>query len=107
MMLEADPAELKDAIEKKHGGTATLSQAVAVHEVFRGPMVWDGLVHVFDLENHPSGSRVYAWAEPFGPEGNERRYWTILHGGPVQSPADAIRASISLRQAKRSAPKKR
>ena len=106
MILESDPTELKDAVEKKHGGMATHSGAVAVHEVLRGPMVWEGIVHVFDLEGHLEASRVYAWAEPFGPDGNERRYWVILHSGPVLSPAAAVRASFILRQAKRSPPKK-
>ena len=100
MILEADPAELKEAVEAKHGSKATFLQAVPVHYAFRGPMVWEGVVHVFDLEGHPRASRVYAWAEAFGPEGKERRYWAILHEGPVQAPMDAIKASILHRQAK-------
>jgi len=48
-MVEVDDRQLKEAIEAQHGGTATLAQSVPVRETFEGKMVWEGVVHVFDL----------------------------------------------------------
>ena len=57
---------LKDAIERTHGGTATLAQSVPVHETWQGQTVWEGTVHVFDLAGHPIATRAYAWPFPAG-----------------------------------------
>ncbi|MBS0386164.1 MAG: hypothetical protein JSS00_12535 [Proteobacteria bacterium] len=92
--MEVDPEQLREAIESQHGGTATLVQAVPVHEVFQGETVWEGVVHVFDLEGHPTASRAYAWSHLVGDEGERRRFFAVLHAGPVKSPADAVRAAI-------------
>jgi hypothetical protein len=62
--------ELKHAIETQHGGTATLAQSVPVRETFKGEPVWEGVVHVFDLEGHPEATRAYAWPSPI--EGSRR-----------------------------------
>jgi hypothetical protein len=86
-------AELGGAIEAQHGGTATLAQTVPVHETFWGQVVWDGVVHVFDLEGHPTATRAYAWSSPV--EGsNKRRFFAVLHAGAIKSPLDAVRAAI-------------
>jgi hypothetical protein len=50
---KADTVELRKAIESQHGGTATLAQSVPVRETFEDQPVWEGIVHVFDLEGHP------------------------------------------------------
>jgi hypothetical protein len=84
---------LKRAIESQHGGTATLAQSVPVKETHAGAVVWEGIVHVFDLKGHPTASRAYAWSSPI--EGSDkRRFFAVLHQGPVKSPADAVRAAI-------------
>jgi len=84
---------LKDAVESMHGGTATLAQSVRVHETFNGQVVWDGIVHVFDLEGHPTATRAYAWSSPV--EGSDkRRFFAVLHLGGIRSPQDAVRAAI-------------
>src|ERR1700730_14129431 len=89
--------ELKLAIEAQHGGTATLVQAVPVKETFEGQTVWDGVVHVFDLEGHPKATRAYAWSSPI--EGStKRRFFAVLHIPPITSPLDAVRAAIVAEQ---------
>jgi hypothetical protein len=51
------------------------------------------LLIVFDLKGHPRASRVYAWSSPI--EGStKRRFFAVLHQGPVKSPVDAVRAAI-------------
>jgi hypothetical protein len=54
----SDPvaSELKRAVESHHGGTATLAQSVPVKETHAGAVVWEGVVHVFDLAGHPTAS---------------------------------------------------
>lgn len=85
--------ELRQCVEVQHGGRATLAQSVPVHETFEGCPVWDGLVHVFDLEGHPSATRAYAWSSPI--EGSDkRRFFAVLHLGGIRSPLDAVRAAI-------------
>jgi hypothetical protein len=69
-MKEADTVELRKAIESQHGGTATLAQSVPVRETFEDQPVWEGIVHVFDLEGHPIATRAYAWSSPI--EGSDK-----------------------------------
>ncbi|MDQ6701903.1 MAG: hypothetical protein M3Z96_01750 [Pseudomonadota bacterium] len=64
-----------------------------VCETFKGWKVWEGVVHVFELEGHPKATRAYAWSSPI--EGSaKRRFFAVLHMGPIKSPLDAVRAAI-------------
>ena len=90
--MEVDATELKRAVEAQHGGTATLVQAVPVHEVFERETVWIGSVHVFDLAGHPYAKRAYAWSSER--DGGKRRFYAVLHMGPVTGPIEAVRAAI-------------
>jgi hypothetical protein len=55
--------------------------------------VWEGIVHVFNLEGHPKATRAYAWSSPI--EGStKRRFFAVQHVGPIKSPVDAVRAAI-------------
>jgi hypothetical protein len=92
-MKEVSVDQLIEAIEGLHGGKARLAQSVSVREQSGDMVVWEGIVHVFDLEAHPSASRAYAWSSPI--EGSDkRRFYAVLHVPPVSSPADAVRAAI-------------
>jgi hypothetical protein len=53
-MAEVESDQLRETVEKMHGGTATLSQSVPVRETFEGNTVWEGVVHVFRLEGRPN-----------------------------------------------------
>ncbi len=92
-MVKAETADLKRAIQSQHGGTATLAQSVPVCETFEGQPVWEGVVHVFDLSDHPKAARAYAWSSPI--EGSDkRRFFSVLGIPPIMSPIDAVRAAI-------------
>ena len=92
-MSEVSPDELKRAVESQHGGTATLVQSVPVHEEHGGQVVWEGVVHVFDLAGYPNASRAYAWSSPI--EGStKRRFFAVLRIAPINTPRDAVRAAI-------------
>jgi hypothetical protein len=96
-MIEACILELKRTVESQHGGTATLAQSVPVKETHAGAVVWEGAAHVFDPAGHPTASRAYAWSSPI--EGStKRRFFAVLHQGPVKSPVDAVRAAIVAEQ---------
>jgi hypothetical protein len=89
----ASVGQLQEAVEAQHGGLARLREAVLVSEEHAGHPVWQGIVHVFDLEGHPTATRAYAWSSPI--EGStKRRFYAVLHVPPVSSAADAVRAAI-------------
>ncbi len=84
---------LKRVVESQHSVRATFVTVDPVHEAFEGKTVWEGEVHVFDLEGHPSATRAYAWSSPI--EGSDkRRFYAVLHLGGIRSPLDAVRAAI-------------
>lgn len=96
-MTEVVSDELRTAVENMHHCSARLAQSVPVSETFNGAAVWEGIVHVFDLEGHPTASRAYAWSSPI--EGSDkRRFFAVLHLGPVTGPAEAVRAAIVAEQ---------
>jgi hypothetical protein len=84
---------LQRAVERMHTCKATLAQSVPVTETFEGKTVWEGVVHVFDLTGHPKATRAYAWSSPIE-GGDKRRFFAVLHQGPVTSPVEAVRAAI-------------
>src|ERR1700689_4919404 len=96
-MAEVEANKLKQAVEKMHGGTAKLVQSVPINEKFRKDTVWQGVVHVFDLAGNPQATRAYAWSSPV--EGStKRRFFSVLHIGPITGPVEAVRAAIVAEQ---------
>jgi len=92
-MKEVIPNELRDAVQNQHGCTATLHEVVNVQERHGDSIVWDEIVHVFDLTNHPKATRAYAWSSPIDGS-NKRRFYAVLHLGGIRSAQDAVRAAI-------------
>ena len=91
--MEVNQNALKEAIEKTHGGKANFLEAVPVSESFHGEPVWQGIVHVFQLEGHPTATKCYAWSSPIE-NTSKRRFNTVLQIRPINSPTDAVRAAI-------------
>ena len=92
-MIDVAPDHLQQAVERMHHCTARLAQSVPVKETHGDATVWEGLVHIFDLEGHPTAPRAYAWSSPI--EGSDkRRFFAVLHQGPVKSPVEAVRAAV-------------
>jgi hypothetical protein len=91
--IEVEADQLREAVERTHGGKAALAQSVPVREIFDDKPVWEGVVHVFDLADNPKATRAYAWSSPI--EGSvKRRFFAVLHIPPITSPAEAVRAAI-------------
>jgi len=83
--------ELQDIIRKTHGCESRYVESVPVKETFRGQTVWEGIVEVFDLVEHPEASRCYAWGHHAD---KQSRYVAVLKLPPVDSPLAAVRASV-------------
>jgi len=83
----------QEAVQKLHKCRAKFRKVVHVVERFEGQIAWEGDVHVFGLEGHPTASRCYAWSSTI--EGSKiRKFYAVLHVPPVTSPLEAVRASI-------------
>jgi hypothetical protein len=92
-MDEAGNEALREAIKHTHGVEATLLESVPVKEVFQGHVVWDGEVQVFEMVDHPTAKRAFAWS--YATEGARRRFYTVLAAGPVTDAVTAVRAAIA------------
>lgn len=92
-ILTQEPDQLLVAVETQHSCRATLSQTVPVREAFQGQAVWEGVVHVFDLKDHPTATRAYAWSSAIDGS-KKRRYYAVLGIGAIKTPLDAVRAAI-------------
>jgi len=92
--MEVSADQLKQAVESQHGGKAALVDVLPLKETWKGQTVWEGVVHVFDLEGHPRATRAYAWSHLVGDAGERRRFFAVLHLGGIRSPLDAVRAAI-------------
>jgi len=93
-MSDVSVDQLRQSVEGQHGGKAVLVEAVPVKETWQGKTVWEGVVHVYDLEGHPRATRAYAWSHLVGDTGERRRFYAVLHLGGIRSPLDAVRAAI-------------
>ena len=92
-MTKDEATYLQQAVERQYDGHATLTQTVPVRETFQGRPVWEGVVHVFDLEGHPAATRAYAWSSAIDGS-DKRRYYAVLGIGAIKTPLDAVRAAI-------------
>ena len=86
-MNEQPIPTFQKAIEATHGCRSVLRERVEVHEEFEGETVWQGVVLVFDLLDHPTAVTCYAWSV-------DQRVTAVLHAAPVDSPQAAVRAAI-------------
>lgn len=90
---EASIEALVKAILDLHGCKATWIESVPVREVFEGDTVWEGVVQVFDLQDHPKATRCYAWSHGLE-NSKKRRFFAVLDQGSVDSAQAAVRAAI-------------
>ena len=91
--MEVEASEIKKAVERLHGCSASIREIAQVKEEFHGQIVWEGIVYVFGLTGHPQANICYAWSSPI--EGSEKRkFYAVLNIPPVDSPLKAVQASI-------------
>ena len=75
------------AIQATHSAKPRLLGRERVEEVFQGGPRWQGEVLVFELVDHPSATRCYAWEV-------DGKVTSILGEGTVDSAIAAVRAFI-------------
>jgi hypothetical protein len=83
-------ARLQTTIQHLHQCAAVYRETVPVREEFRGDVVWEGNVEVFDLTGHAYAKRCYAWSY-----GEPEEIITILHLPPVSDPHSAVKVGVS------------
>jgi hypothetical protein len=86
--------DLRDVIRILHGVESTHLESVPVKEVFNGETVWEGIVEVFTLHEHPKANTAYAWTHATDDPANPKRHVTVLQIPPAVSPITAVRAAI-------------
>ncbi len=91
---DKDIEALQQAVEGLHNCKAIYKEKTHVTEKFKGDVVWDGDVYVFELKDHPKAKLAYAWPSPVKGS-NKTRFYAVLHADPVKSAKDAVRASIA------------
>ena len=91
-MEEAYANQLKRVIETQHGAKSTFVKSVRIHRPVEGQANWDGLVHVFDLNNHPKAKRAFAWSSPISGSGKPR-YFAVLQMDAITTPIRAVKAA--------------
>src|SRR5687768_15943882 len=84
--------QLEREIRDQHGCVSTHDDSIDVNETFKSTTVWQGAIEVFSLVNHPTGKTAYAWS--YKNEAGKMRYIAVLKIPPINSPIDAVRASI-------------
>jgi hypothetical protein len=90
---DISPAELAMHVERLHRVLARYLGSVAVKETQGDRTVWEGVVSMFSLKDHPSGAtKAYAWTYPTA--GGKRRIIAMLEISPVNDAATAVRTVI-------------
>ncbi len=93
MRLSNSQRAIQKAIRDLHGCESTHVEAVPLAETFQGQTVWEGTVYVFDLIDHASASRAYAWSHAVD-DSEKRRYVAVLHQGARGLAGGRVRAAI-------------
>lgn len=86
--------KLRDVIRRVHGVDSEHVYSLPIKEEVGGQTVWEGVVEVFNLEDHSTASRVYAWMHQTDELG-QPRHVTVLHLHPIKSARDAVKAAIA------------
>jgi hypothetical protein len=87
--------ELQHAIKDVHGVDSRHLQSVPYREVFRGQLVWDGTVEVFEAIGHPHATRVYAWGYRPKSSSSRQQVVAVLGLPPVDSVATAVKVGVA------------
>lgn len=91
-MDDVNAGQLKRVIQVQHGVASTLVKSVKVHRAGAKQDHWDGVVHIFDLKDHPNAKRAFAWSSQFA-GGRQPRFFAVLQSGQVATPVQAIKAA--------------
>ncbi len=83
-------ADLKAVVEQQHDCLALFRHAELIEETFNGEVAWKHEVATFDVTGNALANVCYAWREE-----RSRRTYAVLGVEGIDSPRDAVRASIA------------
>ena len=86
--MSARIKRLRDAVQAEHGCMAAHVESVPVLEKSGGQTLWQGVVEVFKLLNHPRAKRCFAW---FTSDQDDGPCTTVLEIPPVDSARAAVK----------------
>ena len=81
---------LQLVIHQLHGAASIHVESIHVLETFKGQTVWEGVVEVFELRNHPRATRAYAWSHGTG---HEEKLTAVLEVPPVKDVLTAVQVN--------------
>ena len=93
VMTEDESFHLKQMIERSYGCASSLIQSVRIRETIGETMTWEGIVHVFELIDHPKAIRAYGWFSSIN-GGEKRRPHAVLHSPHMSSPRKAVQTVL-------------
>jgi hypothetical protein len=82
---------LQERIRTADGCKSRHVRSVPIHEMHAGRTIWQGVVEVFELQDHRTAELAYAWSY----EGDDGRPvdTVVLGVPPINGPQDAVRAA--------------
>jgi hypothetical protein len=87
----ANANDLIRVIKSQHGAEGTFTRSVRV-QATGSCSDWDGLVHIFDLKDHPNAKRAFAWSLRI--TGTPQcRFFAVLQSGRIATPLQAVKAA--------------
>lgn len=93
-MDDVDAGLLKRVIQAQHGVASSFLKSVRVHRATAKQDEWDGLVHIFDLKDHPNSRRAFAWSSRIS-GGAQPRFFAVLQSGQIATPLQAVKAATA------------
>ena len=88
--------ELAQAITAMHECGCSHFGTEKVIEKHQGDVVWEGVVEVYQLTDHPEAKIAYGWG--WEDDAGEIQYIGILKAKHIESASDAVKAAIASRQ---------
>ena len=85
---------LQKAIRDLHGCDSAHLASIPVLETFVSKTVWEGIVELFTLLDHPKAKEAYAWS--YKTDDGQTRHVAVLSLPPVKTAIDAVRAYIAV-----------
>lgn len=92
MIGEAYLEHLRTVIKKVHGADSKRRETVPVVEYWKGKIIWEGIVEVFELLDHPKTKTCYAWSHH---DRGQTHATTVLELPPVVSPRSAVKVAVA------------
>ena len=89
-LTDSEIALLQQAVERRYACVAVPIKEAPVRKRVDGKTVWEGLVEILELVDHPKAIRAYAWFSSDEESPAARTIATILHSPQISSAKKAV-----------------